>query len=138
MLTRRQKNVVLAPSTSLRQGDVMLVRVGELPENTKRRKRDKGRVVLAYGEVTGHAHAITEKAVLHFDAENATDAANQLLRAAGFSIEVSDENIPSFLDVQAKAELAHEEHGTIVVTPGKYVVLRKRQYAPEALQTVAD
>ena len=48
-----------------RQGDVAIFTAdeyaaifGSVPEKGTRVDRDKGRVVLAYGEVTGHAHAI--------------------------------------------------------------------------------
>ncbi len=46
-----------------RQGDVFLERIGDvdaLPEGLNSVKRDQGRIVLAYGELTGHAHAIDE------------------------------------------------------------------------------
>lgn len=45
-----------------RQGDVFLELIEDASsvEVGKRLARDKGRVVLAYGEVTGHAHAIEE------------------------------------------------------------------------------
>jgi hypothetical protein len=46
-----------------RQGDVFLERVASIPKGAKPVKRDAGRVVLAYGEVTGHAHAIADKHV---------------------------------------------------------------------------
>ena len=42
----------------VRQGDVLLVPADEIPDGAKPIARDHGRVVLAYGEVTGHAHAI--------------------------------------------------------------------------------
>src|SRR3954453_10783779 len=41
-----------------RQGDVLIARIDEVPEDLEAVPRDKGRVVLAYGEVTGHAHAV--------------------------------------------------------------------------------
>lgn len=42
-----------------RQGDVLIERVASIPKTkTTPIARDNGRVVLAYGEVTGHAHAL--------------------------------------------------------------------------------
>lgn len=41
-----------------RQGDVLLRRVEALPANVRPKQSDEERIVLAYGEVTGHAHAI--------------------------------------------------------------------------------
>ena len=47
-------------STTIRQGDVLLVPVASLPAGCVEVPNDKGRIVLAYGEVTGHAHAIAD------------------------------------------------------------------------------
>ena len=41
-----------------RQGDVLIRQVNEIPSQAKV-KKNVGRIVLAYGEVTGHAHAIS-------------------------------------------------------------------------------
>ncbi len=41
-----------------RQGDVFIERVETLPESVKPKAPDRGRVVLAYGEVTGHYHEV--------------------------------------------------------------------------------
>ncbi len=42
----------------VRQGDVLVLEIDDIPKDARRVPRDDGRVVLAYGEVTGHAHAI--------------------------------------------------------------------------------
>jgi hypothetical protein len=91
-----------------RQGDVLLVPVDEIPEGVKQVRRDRGRVVLAYGEVTGHAHALEEP-----DAE----------------LLVLEER--RFLRVPSGAELRHEEHSTIEVVPGLYEVVIQREYDDE-------
>ena len=44
----------------IRQGDVSLIQVSAIPSNAVEIKTEQNRVVLAYGEVTGHAHAIYE------------------------------------------------------------------------------
>jgi hypothetical protein len=74
-------------------------------------------VVLAYGEVTGHAHAIADSGAALLRHED-----NQYLRvtAAG------------------GVGLTHEEHDTIVVPRGDYRVVRQREYAPEAPGFVED
>lgn len=48
------------PTTiSIRQGDVLLVYVDQIPANATENANDAlGRAVLAYGEVSGHAHLI--------------------------------------------------------------------------------
>lgn len=125
--------------TMFRQGDVIVIAVAALPANVKAKARDNGRVVLAYGEVTGHSHSITESDVVHFDASDPESAAQQLLASVGLTVEVGRENAPTFLDVPSGAELRHEEHGVIALEPGRYVVLRQREFsdADEPI-TVAD
>jgi hypothetical protein len=111
-----------------RQGDVLIIPVRTLPQGAKPRARESGRVVLAHGEVTGHAHAIERTDVVHYDAPNADQAAQQLLRDVGFEFEVTPQNSATFLDVPTGAEVLHEEHGTVVLPAGPAVVLRQREW----------
>ena len=92
-----------------RQGDVLVVAVDGIPKWARPVLRDRGRVVLAYGEATGHAHAIADPgaALLQFEDE-------QYLRVTA----------------AAGVGLRHDEHDTIVVPPGNYRVVRQREYAP--------
>ena len=41
-----------------RQGDVLVVPVDEIPTGLKKVPREQGRLVLAHGEATGHAHVV--------------------------------------------------------------------------------
>jgi hypothetical protein len=104
-----------------RQGDVLIYRVDGLPRRKlKPVARDSGRIVLAYGETTGHAHAIADR-----DAE--------LLEAEGLH--------DRFLRVLAEGgvELRHEEHATITLPgPANYVIRTQREYAPDAIRNVMD
>ena len=97
-----------------RQGDVAVVRAANMPRAAKQRERENGRVVLAHGEVTGHAHVVTGPAEL-FDADRQT-----------------------YLRVGEGAEIRHEEHSTIPVPAGIYRVIRQREYSPEEIRNVAD
>lgn len=83
---------------SYRQGDVALVPVTTLPEGLTEVPRDRGRLVLAYGEVTGHAHVID------------SPEAQLLTTPEG----------ERFLRIVTAAHLVHEEHATITVAPGLY------------------
>ena len=105
-------------SQIMRQGDVLLV-PATTPSETTKVDRDNGRVILAYGEVTGHAHAITDE-----NCELVTDKqANEL-----FLLVYGDD-----------VALVHAEHATIVVAPGVYRVVRQREYVAENLTSqVAD
>jgi len=86
---------------SVRQGDVLLVAAsyrGGIPVKAKEIKPERGRLILAHGEVTGHAHAVAVKpkapAVKYFD-----DAAER------------------FIAIAETAALTHEEHGAILLNP---------------------
>ena len=74
--------------------------------------RDQGEIVLAYGEVTGHRHAIAEPHA-------------ELLALPDQEIE------RRFLRIVGdKALLRHEEHDTITLPPGTYQVVQQREYVP--------
>ena len=105
----------------IRQGDVLVIPVATIPRNTKPVKRDQGRVVLAYGEATGHAHTISHPDVRLVSAEQAGE-------------------LRMWMQVTAPepVELEHDEHDTLLIPPGTYEVRRQREYSPEEIRTVAD
>lgn len=98
----------------LRQGDVLLLPIKSIPTGAND-ITPKDRIVLAYGEVTGHAHAIARGGVA-------------LLERGG----------SRFLDVKEATHLRHEEHAEIPLPPGGYQVITQVEYTPEALRNVAD
>lgn len=103
-----------------RQGDVLLVAVDTLPTAVKPVGLDDRRVVLAYGEVTGHAHAMAGDRVRYFR---------------------EDGSGRGFIQVHGgdAVALSHEEHDVIPVPPGTYEVVRQREYQPKALpRAIAD
>lgn len=129
-MSRTNKSFSTPTATIFRQGDVVIVRVNALPAGLKPRARERGRVVLAHGEVTGHAHAIGEKKVVQYEAANPTEAARKLLADVGLKVELTEHNAPTFLEVQGKgATIKHEEHSTIALEPGFYVVGRQREWS---------
>ncbi len=106
-----------------RQGDVLIIPVEWIPEKLDPVDRENGRVVLAHGEVTGHAHAImAEGAALFRDPKLMA----VFMRVSG----------------DAPVALEHDDHDTIMIPPGKYQVVRQREYSPgavrEAYRYVAD
>jgi hypothetical protein len=113
----------------VRQGDVILIPVAKA-RTGKPVKRDHGRIVLAYGEVTGHAHAIAHRDAELFElAEDHTKDGNDVWARAARILRVT---------AKAGVELRHEEHETIHLPPGEYLVRRQREYAPDELRLVAD
>ena len=125
-----------------RQGDVLIVRVDSLPDNAKERTRDNGRVILAYGEVTGHCHQIDNPdAAMLFDLDlSATPQANARRAAYAGITEPVDPSVDllTFLTVDKLSQLVHDEHAAITLEPGTYQVIRQVEYTPEAIRNVAD
>lgn len=119
----RKTNQTAVPPRQFRQGDVLITYVDRLPGHVAVRPRDHGRVILAYGEVTGHAHVID-------DTETAPVAA--------IYDEPGGDGSTFYLRLEAETGLVHEEHGRIDLPAGVAVVTRQREYTPEAIRRVAD
>lgn len=100
----------------LRQGDVLLVKVDSLPACTPA-QLEKHDIILAHGEVTGHAHRI---------------------KAPAAKAKLWSANAERFLQVMETVSLTHEEHAAIEIQPGSYRVAIQTEYSPEELRNVAD
>jgi len=106
-----------------RQGDVLILPLDEAAApaailGLSPVARDaRGRLVLALGEVTGHAHAVVGPGELYRSAD--------LLAV-------------DCLHVPSGARVVHEEHGAISLPRGWYRVVRQREYAPGAVRPVCD
>ena len=114
----------------IRQGDVLLTPVSALPKGCAEVPLDKGRIVLAYGEVTGHAHAIADHAQ-----ERATEIAEAAIARAKLWQLPNGER---YLEVLEPVTLKHEEHTQHTIAPGIYQVPRQMEYSPAALRRVED
>lgn len=108
-----------------RQGDVLLRQVTRrIPSGQE--VHESGHVILAHGEVTGHAHEVIA-ATPHTDTD---------LPPAQFFQEPDGRR---FLFVNVACRLTHQEHGAIALAPGCYEVIRQREYvAPKLNRSVAD
>lgn len=105
----------------VRQGDVFLVRIDAIPTDVTPVERDNGRVILAYGEVTGHAHAIEESHAQLLERPEPP-------REARISTLTPTENQRFLRIVGAAANLVHEEHATIQLPPGDYQVVHQVEW----------
>lgn len=120
-----------------RQGDVLVMaaelpfamreikEAGKDPAAFKEVKRDGGRVVLAYGEVTGHSHAISAPDVMLFADVDAILRSDRVNDRTGGAI-VSDRVLR--VKSEAPAPLCHEEHRTLELPAGDKVVRIQREY----------
>jgi hypothetical protein len=100
----------------IRQGDVLLVPVKSIPKDAVEQPAE-GRLILAYGEVTGHAHAFYD------------DSYNVKLYTCGGA---------RYLDIMAPVELKHEEHSTAHIPAGKWLLPQQMEYQPQELRRVTD
>ena len=99
-----------------RQGDVLIQKVASLPAGTKPQKTTMD-VILAEGEMTGHAHRITRP----------NKKVRQHLHGAQL-----------YLEVLKPVKVQHEEHGEIPLEPGIYLVLRQMETWMDEVRQVAD
>ena len=106
-----------------RQGDVLIAPLAEsaVPgsalDAVSEPRDGRGRLVLALGEVTGHAHAVV--------------GPGRLVREASVFG-------PMLLHVPEGARVVHEEHAAISLPKGWYRVVRQREYVPGSVRIVAD
>lgn len=101
---------------NFRQGDVYLLATSK-PSKAKD-ATPKGDIILALGEVTGHAHRIA----------SAPDRV-RLWEAEG----------QRYVEVKKPVTLTHEEHGPITLDPGWYEARIQRVYEPGGeIRRVAD
>lgn len=100
----------------IRHGDVVIESINELPKNIKEIKTRP----LAYGEVTGHSHRLTK--------------VREELKM------YEDENGRLYFKLDKPADLVHEEHDTIKVSPGIYTtrIIREYDYMSETINEVQD
>lgn len=155
-----------AKTTLFRQGDVLLRRVSSIPKSAKAaEKKDQpgnSRIVLAYGEVTGHAHAIadteacnlleTEDArILHVTGRKMRAIHCRNTKNGGECWIPADMKPDQYVDLESIGEetvmgvvLRHEEHNPFVITAGVYIAggsgktNTQREYSPEAIRNVQD
>lgn len=96
-----------------RQGDVLYHPIKSLPKGCVAVPLNAGRIVLAYGEVTGHAHAI--------DLRHLSDRADEIAQAAIARARLwQAPNGDRYLEVKEPLALSHEEHSTHLLAPGIY------------------
>lgn len=108
----------------VRQGDVILIRVAQLPARRRERSRDaQGRLVVEFGESTGHAHAVLEAGAHLYD------VLSEAGRIVGQALEVVEET---------GALLVHEEHGAKLLVPGFYERWYQRVHVGEEERRVLD
>jgi hypothetical protein len=114
-----------------RQGDVLLEKLNAIPERSR-----TDETLLVRGEGRNHGHFIKGEAVEILNAED-----NELTGGGGL--------VTQYLDLKTEAALEHllidsgewtQEHAPIIIPPGKYRVIKQREYNPysKAIRAVKD
>lgn len=90
------------------QGDVLIETVSSIPSTAKKAQRDgRGRLILAEGEVTGHAHAISSSTATLFEVGDSSE---------------------KYLSTTSDTVVEHEEHGNITLPKGDYKISIVQEY----------
>lgn len=120
--------------TTFRQGDVLIMQVsddtdvsGEIVE------RDKGEVILAYGERSGHHHHILEPEVVM---TRVAAPPTSGMRMFGELPAMAGDGV--YLTSTVPFTVRHEEHAPVELPAGKFKVIRQREYEPQSVRFVAD
>jgi hypothetical protein len=92
------------------QGDVGIKKINKLPEGLKEVPADNGRNILAYGERTGHAHALPTQSTRLYS---------------------TNDNSRLYLVVNSLSHVTHEEHDPINLDAGVYEIIQQREYDDE-------
>lgn len=95
-------------TTQYRQGDILFVKVDEIPKGAKPKKTD----IIVEGEATGHAHRIVN---------------GQILESVE-RLSYRETQVNMWIIANKAAKVIHEEHGTILLEIGMYMVIRQREY----------
>ncbi len=96
-----------------RHGDVFVAECDAIPSEAK----ELPHLILARGELTGHAHRILEK-----------DTARLLRHGELLYLRVT----------ASQATLVHDEHAAITLPRGEYKAWIQREYSPQQIRRVVD
>jgi len=129
----------MTPKTfTIRQGDVALVQVAALPAGCTLAPDQSRKIILAWGEVTGHHHRIEDHVVRR---KVTPGAAEEIAEAAIARAKARLWKAPdgeTYLEVTAPVHLKHEEHTAHEIPPGIYKQPTQVEYTPSELRRVED
>jgi hypothetical protein len=123
---------------TIRQGDVALVQVAALPAGCTLAPDQTRKIILAWGEVTGHHHRIEDHVVQHKATPGAAEEIAEAAIARAKARLWKAPNGETYLEVTAPVTLRHEEHTEHTIPPGIYLQPTQVEYTPAELRRVAD
>lgn len=129
---------------SRRQGDILVIEIeGVDVSGLEPIEREGEDTVLAHGEATGHRHRFrkptTEMYALWPKGAQPSARIEHARKLLAKLPAIDAGAIPvGILELAEPDVLVHEEHDPIEHDARQYLVLRQRQYTPEAIVVVAD
>jgi hypothetical protein len=106
-------NDIQSQNNIQRQGDLLFIPAeilsADIPTD-HRLAAVSGRITLALGEATGHHHAVLATPDVEVYAADLAEEADRFVRAL------------------SAATIVHDQHGTLTLPPGDWVVRRKREH----------
>jgi hypothetical protein len=97
------------------------------------RRDPAGRIVLAHGEATGHAHVVLDRSAELFELTEARDAESDAVVARMLRIAKDATTLKHDCPGQVKPD-----HDPIPLPAGDYEVVQQQQYRPEEIRAVLD
>lgn len=121
----------------IRQGDVMLVKVPKIPNGCVEVPGQERKIVLAWGEQTGHHHRIEDH--INVDWSGAGKIADAAIGLAGRRARLLQAtNGTRYLEVAETVNLTHEEHTAHAIPPGYYELPQQMEHSAERMRRVVD
>lgn len=105
----------------VRQGDVLVLPIAELPANIGKMEPEGGRLILARGEATGHHHSIAFSD-----------------RVAMFREDGSGSGLFLTVGGTSPVALEHQEHSALKIEPGSYEVRIQRTMVSGLVRRATD
>lgn len=125
------------PKGDLRQGDVLLqlMQVPAMPAGCELVDGQDAKIILAWGEVTGHHHRIEDHVGKAQAAEIADAAVARAQAKARLWVAPGGDR---YLEVLKTVHLLHEEHTKHTVSPGIYRLPMQVEWDESKFRRVAD
>lgn len=105
------------------QGDMMMIRIDQLPSNIEGVKAEDGAYVITHSE-TGHNHVVMERPNVKLY-QSKDDPLEAFLSVIG---------APSLLEHKR----SFDTHEALEIPPGNYKIRRQREYTPEGFRRAQD
>lgn len=103
---------VKAEVVCFRQGDVAFRKVSKLPEGLKKMDLVNNRVIVGFGETSGHTHGFEQ--------------------GAAATLYANEDGSKRYVSLEKPADLVHDEHTSISFEPGVFEVIQQKEYVAAA------